>query len=207
LSLLDILNAFNKDVTQCDSLIVNAHRLDPAGSPLFPAIDQRQITIAAFLNLYVAWETFLESSLAEFMTGGTTISGKSPTRYVIPPSPEAAKKLVIGIQRFFDYGNHNHMLKMVGMWFKDGYPYEPHLSSIDSTLADLRTMRNASAHISSTTQTALESLATRVLGVPVPNIDLYSFLLRNDPRSGTGETVYLSAKNLLLVTAELIAQG
>lgn len=47
---------------------------------------------------------------------------------------------------------------------------------------DLRTMRNASAHISSTTQTALESLAQRIFRTPRPGIVLYDLLMAADPK-------------------------
>lgn len=175
--LADILDVFRADVVQCDSLIVSAHRSDSRGQPLFPPTDRRQITVAAFLNLYVAWETFLEASIAELMTGGATLSGAVPVRYVAPVSVEAAHALVIGVQRYFDYGNPEYVRRMVNMYFQNGYPYEPHLSAISSDWADLRTMRHASAHISSTTQTALEGLAQRVFAVPRPGIDLYSLWL------------------------------
>ncbi len=93
------------------------------------------------------------------------------------------------------------------MYFHQGYPYEPHLSAIFADLSDLRTMRNASAHISSTTQTALESLALRIFSQPLPRIGLYEMLTMNDPRSTAGETVFVTYKTKLIVTAELIAQG
>lgn len=202
-----VLADFKTDVAQCDRLISNAHGTDGAGTPILPALDQKQITVAAFLNLYVAWETFLETSLAELMVGSATISGTLPIRYVSPVNVEAARTLVIGVQRYFDYGNPDNVRKLVRMYFQDGYPYEPHLSGASSDLADLRTMRNASAHITSTTQTALESLALRMFAKPSTGIDLYSLLTKGDPRSATGDTVFASCKNKLVVIAELIAQG
>jgi len=81
--------------------------------------------------------------------------------------------LVIGVQRYFDYGNHDYVRRMVNMYFENGYPYEPHLSAVSSDLADLRTMRNASAHITSTTQTVLESLALRIFSRPSGSFDNY----------------------------------
>ncbi len=76
-----------------------------------------------------------------------------------------------------------------------------------SDLADLRTMRNASAHITSTTQTALDSLALRVLSRPAGSIDLYSLLTAVDPRSAASETIFLGYKNKLVSAAELIVRG
>jgi hypothetical protein len=206
-SLSQILGEFKGSIAQCDSLISNAHKVDPTGVPLLPTLDQQQITVAAFLNLFIAWETFLESSLIDLMTGAPTVSGRAPNRYVIPPHAAAAGELIVWMGKFFDYGNHQNMKKAVGMYFENGYPFEPHLSSIYSDLSDLRTMRNASAHISSSTQTALESLAVRILGTPHSGITLYQLLTMTDPRSATKGTIFLTYRDKLVVAAELIAQG
>jgi hypothetical protein len=205
--LAQVLADFGGSVAQCDSLIANAHGLDATGASLLPVLDQRQITIAAFLNCYIAWETFLEASLAEFMVGSPTLSGTPPVKYVSPVTHSAARALVIGVNRYFDYGNHENVKRIVNLYFENGYPYEPHLSSINAELAELRTMRNASAHITSTTQTALEGLALSIFGTPSIGVDLYTLLTSTDPRSPTGETVYLAYKTKLLIAAGLITQG
>ena len=207
MSLAQVLAAFQASASQCDSLIANAHKTDAAGVALLPALDQRQITVAAFLNLFMSWETFLEDSLTKLMAGSPTISGRVPVRYVSPPTAEAARLLVIGVQRYFDYGNHDNVRRIVHMYFDKGYPFEPHLSAINTDLCDLRTMRNASAHISSTTQAALESLAQRVFSTPQPGIDLYSLLMTTDPRSAVGNTVFAESHEKLLVVAGLVANG
>jgi hypothetical protein len=197
---------FTNSVTQCERLIANAHKVDAEGNPLLPAIDQQQITVAAFLNLFIAWETFLEASLSKFMTGESTISGTPPVKYVSPPTQEHAKKITIGTMRFFDYANHENMKKIANLYFDSGYPFEPHISALYTELQDLRTMRNASAHVTSTTQTALEALATRIFGAPRPGIDLYVLLMSVDPRSPPN-TVFVSYKDKLLAASSLIATG
>jgi hypothetical protein len=201
------LAEFKANVAQCESLIANAHKVDVAGATLLPPVDQQQITAAAFLNLFLAWEGFLETSLSELMLGGATIGGGIPVRYVSPPSAKAARELVVGVMRYFDYANHQNMRKMVALYFQHGYPFEPHLASINSDLDDLRTMRNPAAHISSTTQMALESLALRIFGAPKVGITLYQLLTAADPRSAVGNSVFATYKQTLEVTAELIANG
>ncbi|MGD1073832.1 MAG: hypothetical protein ABSB15_27280 [Bryobacteraceae bacterium] len=186
---------------------MDAHRADASGQAFFAEPSRNRITVAAFLNFFIAWESFLENTIVELMTGGATVSGSSPTKFIAPVDASSARGLIIGINRYFDYGNHDNVRKMVRMYFRDGYPYEPHLSSIASDLADLRTLRNSSAHITSTTQTALEGLAQRILSRPWPDVNLYSLLTAADPRATTGETVYSSYKNRLIVAAELIVTG
>lgn len=207
MSLSNTLSTFRASASQCDCLVANAHQADATGVAVLPALDQRQITVAAFLNLFVSWETFLEESLIELMVGSPTISGRVPVRYVSPPTIQATRCLVIGVQRYFDYGNHDNVRKIVSMFFENGYPFEPHLSAINTDLSDLRTMRNASAHITSTTQAALEGLAQRVFSTPRPGIDLYALLTTVDPRSALGNTVFAESREKLLVVAELVANG
>ena len=127
MSLAQVLADFKANVAQCENLIVNAHRVDPAGVSFLPAIDQSQITKAAFLNLFIAWETFLEASFAELMTGSATLNGLQPVKYVSPISLVAARDLVIGHNRYFDYGQHQNVLKIAGLYFQGGHPYEKHL--------------------------------------------------------------------------------
>jgi len=198
---------FQAAVAQCDSLIANAHRIDPSGAALFPRLDREQITIAAFLNMFIAWEAFVEEVMARMMAGAATISGRSPVKFVSPQSHSDAKVMIIGTYRYFDYANHDNIKKIAKIYFDQGYPFEPHISSIFSDLADLKTMRNASAHISSTTQTALDTLALRIFGAPRVGISLYQLLTSTDPRSASGETVFLSYKSKLVATAGLIANG
>jgi len=157
--------------------------------------------------MFIAWESFLEASLAEFMVGSPTISGRVPVRYVAPRTVKDAQAIVIGVMRYFDYANHVNFRRIVGLYFENGYPYEPHLSGLIAELDDLKVMRNASAHISSTTRNALEALALRIFAQPRGGIMLYEILTAVDPRSPANDTVFLAYKNKLLVAAELIANG
>jgi hypothetical protein len=208
LPLSAILGDFRAEVTQCESLIANAHKVDAAGVPFMTPDDQRQVTIAAFLNLFIAWETFLEASIIDVMRGQPCVNGAIPVRFVSPPHDEAARAMITHTLRYFDFGNHDNIRKVVAMYFENGYPYEPHLSSILADLADLKTVRNACAHITSNTQRGLENLALRILGQPAPGIDVHRLLTMVDPRPpSNGGTVFVTYKNKLLVTAELISNG
>lgn len=198
---------FQNSAAQCDSLIANGHKTDSAGAYVHTQIDKEQITAAAFLNLFIAWETFLEDVMTKLMTGNPTIGGSLPTRYVSPPTIEAAQRLLIGINRYFDFANHEYVKKVSSMYFLNGYPLEPHLSSITQDLADLKTMRNASAHLTSTTQAELNKLALRIFTTPRPGMSLYDLLVASDPRSASGQTIYGTYKDRLITAAILIANG
>jgi len=208
MSLSTILQEFKDATAQCDSLIANAHKVDAAtGVALLPAKDQQQITIAAFLNLFIAWETFLEASLKAYMTNEAAINVVHPIKYVSPRDIAGADKIIIGPLQYFDYANFDYFMKIIQAYFSGGYPYYVPLSAIASHLQDMRTMRNSSAHISSTTQSKLATLAGRILGAPQPGITLYQLLTSPDARGGVGATVFSFYRDTLIAAAELIAKG
>lgn len=174
---------------------------------MFPPRDREQITVAAFLNLFIAWEGFVESAMSDFMMGDATVGGNQPVKYVSPVSREHSVKMVIHTLKYFDFANHDNVRRLAKLYFDNGYPFEAPLSSIISDLIDLKTMRNSCAHISSTTGTALEALANRILGQPQPGITVYQLLTMIDPRATGNATVYTVHRDKLLVAASLIAQG
>jgi len=201
------LAALQTESAQCAALIASAHRLDPMGAPLFSTPEREMITTAAFLNSFKLWERFLEESITKYLSGKRPIGGAYIKKRASPVDEEAAKNMLIGVMKFFDYANLDYVRKIAKIYFDAGGPYEPHLSAVFTDLGDLRIMRNAAAHTSSTTQASLEGLAQRIFLTPQPNITLYDMLLRTDPRSATGETVFASYQAKLLATAELIARG
>lgn len=201
------LGSLRQEFAQCDQLIANAHKTELSGAHFLSEVDRKQVIVAAFLNLFIAWETFVECSLAHFMAGAATLSGAVPTRYVCPPDDECARRIVVGTARYFDYANHENLKKVVRLYFENGYPFEPAVSSSTLVLADLRAMRNASAHLTSTTQAGLEAVAQRVLTVAVPGIELSDLLMRTHPGSSSGNTVFAEYRDILSAIAEVIANG
>jgi hypothetical protein len=207
MTLTDSLNDFIQRLADCDDLVIAAHRQDMNGAYLFSPAQREQITVAAFLNLFISWEGFLEDALTKYMAGIAPISGNQVVRYVAPLSQSEAKLMIIGINKYFDYANHENIKRIANLYFQNGYPIEPHISSISTDLSDLRTMRNSSAHISSTTQKALEALAQRTFSIPKPGISLYSLLTSTLPGSNGNQTVFKNSQQKLLSAAALIANG
>lgn len=198
---------FQSAVSQCNSLIANAHLALIATPPTLSNRDVEQITQAAFLNMFIAWEEFVEAAISDFMMGEATLGGTSPTRYVTPPTVVHGKKMVIHTNRYFDFANHENVKKIASIFFEAGYPFDTTVNSITQELSDLKTIRNACAHMSSTTITALEGLAVKIFGSPMPGISVYQMLVTQDPRTTPIVTVFASYRDKLLLAAELIANG
>ncbi|WP_146214424.1 hypothetical protein [Rhizobium sp. 11515TR] len=207
MAIANSLQEFQADVAQCDSLIANAHRADAVGVLLFTQRDREQITEAAFLNLFIAWEGFVEAAFSDFMMGDATVSGAQPAKYVSPPTREHSSKMVIHTNKYFDFSNHEAVKRLAKLYFDNGYPIDGPVSSIIAELGELKSIRNACAHISTTTTAALEGLANRILGQPQPGISVYRLLTMVDPRLQNNLTVYAGYRDKLLAAAALIAQG
>ncbi len=135
MSIANALLKFQKDALQCDQLIADAHKGDEFGNFHLTDLDRDQVIVASFLNLFIAWESFLEECLAQYMIGAKTTTGKRPTRFVRPKTLDSARKLAVGVNRFFDYANHEHIKKIANLYFENGYPFEPIISSSFSDLS------------------------------------------------------------------------
>lgn len=198
---------FQTSLAQCDNLIANAHTTNAGGAHHFTPRDREQITVAAFLNMFIAWEEFIEAAICDYMMGEATVGGNQPVRYVSPPDRDHSGKMVIHTNRYFDYANHESVKKLAKLFFATGYPFETPINSLTQELSDLKIMRNACAHMSSTTKIALEGLALRIFGNPQPGISVYQMLTALDPRTNPRVTVYAAYRDKLLVAAGLVAQG
>ncbi|HLP66629.1 MAG TPA: hypothetical protein VK181_03825 [Rhizobium sp.] len=208
MSIAQSLAGFQTCLAQCDSLIASAHRTDAGGQNIFPQRDREQITVAAFLNMFIAWEEFIEAAFGDFMMGDVTIGGTKPVKFVSPPTRDHSVKMVIHTHRFFDFAHHDNVRKLAGLYFQGGYPFDPTLSSITAELQDLKTIRNSCAHLSSSTRRALESLAGRIMGQPQPGIGVYQLLISVDPRvAANNSTVYSAYRDKLIAAATSIATG
>lgn len=64
----------------------------------------------------------MEASLVALMIGKPTVSGRLPVRFVVPRDLRAARSLVIGVRKYFDYANHEHFRQTERMYFENGYP-------------------------------------------------------------------------------------
>ena len=61
MSLAKDLADFQNSIGQCDNLIANAHQFDASGNSILPVVDRQQITVAGFMNMFIAWEAFPSS--------------------------------------------------------------------------------------------------------------------------------------------------
>ncbi|GEN08320.1 hypothetical protein MFU01_33570 [Myxococcus fulvus] len=207
MSLTMALQELKGAVNFTNSLIATAHAQSASGSYLIPMDQIIFITESAFLKNFIAWEKFLEQSFLLFLTGEPATTGKIVPTHATPRDLTHASQMTVGTQKYVDWANPDIVRRLAKIYFPGGHPFESTISSINSDLLDLKNIRNASAHISTTTATALEALAQRKLQKPSPGITVYSLLTSPDPASTQGATILSTYQSMLDAAAVAISLG
>jgi hypothetical protein len=182
MALVDALNEFHNGVARVNSYNLMAFETDPVSGAYFRTVDEQVfITNAAFLHLFISWESFLESSFTEYMLGELSISGTAVARHVTPLTIDHARRILIGTQKYVDWANPDIVKRLANLYFVIGNPFDLYLTSIFATLIDLKHIRNAAAHLTSTTKTQLDAIASRKMNKPVVVSSISDFVFRPDP--------------------------
>lgn len=191
-------------ITQINTFISIAYEQDDKGNYLYDDIKQEFIITSAFLRMFIYWETFIEDAFSKYLIGKNSTLGTTVECYMTPDSQGHALKLLIGTQKHVDWANHEIVRRLAQLYLKDGNPIVSNIDSISSELADLRTIRNAAAHISSTTQKQIDALASRISGKNVVNTSVARLVMSLHPKD-TSKTVLQFYQNILDIGAENIA--
>ncbi|WP_134087995.1 hypothetical protein [Olivibacter sp. XZL3] len=199
---------FRAAITELNQHIQFAHIKYANGSYKISANLREFIAESAFLKIFVAWETFVEKCFIDYLINEESILHRRPAKWATPINSMHANQIIIGTQKHMDWSNPETIRKISKIFFHQGYVFDTALSAINADLMDMKTIRNSAAHVSSTTTTKLDGLATRILGTQHSNFTAYKLLFHNDPRSApTIETVLNRYLNLLDIAAEEIANG
>jgi len=206
--LTDSLTNYRDAITEANSFISLAFRRNRSRRYILSVSERAFITDSAFLKVFIAWETFIEDSFIQYMMGELSILGNIVTRYVIPPNRQHAHSFVIGTLRYVDWSSPNIVRQLANLNFAPGNPFETYVGAINQDLLDLKTIRNAAAHLSSTTKPKLDALAARKLGAAPVSATVSMLLFSIDPLAITpGDTILTSYLNMLDVAAEGIANA
>lgn len=204
MSLTDSLDDFRADIVQANGFISMAYEQDVNDDYLYDSIKQEFIVSSAFLRMFIAWEKFIQDAFAKYLIGEISTQGTPVDTFVTPIDLSHANSILIGTNRYVDWANHEIVLRLAKLYLKDGEPIASNIASVSSVLADLKTIRNAAAHISTSTQTLLDSLASRILGRQMSNMTVSSVVMVLHPED-TNRTVLQYYQDVLDVVAENVA--
>ena len=206
MSISNRLANFRTGIQQTNSYISIAFELDSDGNDLYPEDKKEFIVTSAFLKMFIYWEEFLEKIFINYLVGEPSIDGTQVNTFVSPQSSEHAHKILIGTQKYVDWANHEIVRRLANIFFENGEPLATNMASISTELSDLKTIRNAAAHVSSTTQHKLDALASRITSRTVSNISVSKFVMTLDPNNQS-VTILQSYQNILDISAENIARN
>jgi hypothetical protein len=200
----DTLVRFRDAVRLNNQFISRVHAVGVDGALIADRPEREFVVESAFLRMFVAWESFLEKALASYMLGESSASGRAPTRYVFPQSDAHCGSILIGTQKYVDWANPEIVRKLTGLYLDQGEPIAPVIASIQTELFDLKTVRNAAAHLAGTTVHALDALASRRLRRQCTGTRVTDFVMELDPASAPPATILDGYVRLLDVAAEQI---
>jgi hypothetical protein len=176
-----VLAAYTADIAAINSFIVDIHATYRNGRHKRTLAERAFVTESAFLKMFIAWESMLEAAFLEYMMGSPSTRGTIVPRYVHPTSKSHANSILMGTLPHVKWSNRDSVKKLSELYFLAPNPFVTQLSSIHTELEQLNTVRNASAHLSSTTSQKLDNVCRNVLGRTFSSNKVYSFLTSADP--------------------------
>ncbi|TMO57106.1 hypothetical protein [Pseudoalteromonas phenolica] len=202
----DNLSEFRAGVAKVNNYIAIAFKKAEDGTDICTAEEQEFIISSAFLKMFIYWEGFLEKAFIIYLTGGQSTNGHTLVKYAHPRDEQHAHKMIIGTQKYVDWANHEIVMRLSNLYFENGSPIQSILASISGVLSDLKNVRNAAAHISSTTQAKLDGIASRTLKATVTNTTVDQFIMQPHPDDAT-ITILQHYQGILDIAAENIASN
>jgi len=164
-----------------------------------------QINEMAFLDMFLAWEDFLEESFIRYMCGAVTITRYRPKVSVAPVNLDHALRFFIVKPRdYVEWSSGQQVIERAEMVFHDGEPYKSSIRPSLTDLDDMRQIRNAIAHHSGASLRKFETVVRRLLGSRPRGLNPGLFL--GLTHVGTGKTYIEHYKDVLSVAASRIVR-
>ena len=150
-----------RNISDSRRVVTDAYRWSIASGgakrPLISTSRRDAMTELAFLRAFLAWESFLEQSFTLYMLGRKPPGGTAPRGTLFPV---ARASVCVGRSRrsaIRDVDDPADIVLRAERFFHGGRPFAATLRAHQNMLYEARTLRNAIAHWSSSTQQKFES--------------------------------------------------
>ena len=202
-SLGTTLEAFRAGVRESEKLVASAQAwVKLLGTGTFTPHHEALVAELAFLRAFLAWEAFVEEVFILYLLGAAPPKGRSPRRYAQPPNRRLAELMVAEGREYADWTGTDTVVKRADRFFREGEPFRSALRNRQSLLQDLRTLRNAIAHSSKSSQEKYQKLVRRELTRYPPSLAVGSFLARRNPKASQPESFFETYAGSLVTVAE-----
>lgn len=142
-----------------------------------------------FMQIFLAWEKFLETSFILYLNASTDLQNKVYVRYGIPQNNEHAYNMIKGTKNYPDWTNINDVKCLAKIYFENSGPY----SIIQNTpveFEDIKIIRNRISHVSEKSKKAFERLLAKTI-VQTTNVSVGDFLMMFKNSSQTYFSYYM----------------
>jgi hypothetical protein len=194
MTLHSALKLLNEHLTETKQLAADAHiwaNLDwnsiklPSEAKPFSKQHKDLVVQIAFFQSFLEWEQFLEESFILYLLGHHPPKGIPPKCYANPPDRATAEKMVAEGRRFPDWTVASLVIDRASRFFGDGKPYSDILKLRQTTLEEIKTIRNALAHSSQNSKMKFRKLVLNELGNFPNNMTIGRFLDMTIPSSSS----------------------
>ena len=179
----------------------------PVAAPQISVHRRDAIIELAYLQGFLAWESFLEETFILSMMGRQAPRGRPSRRFVLPPNRKAALEMTAEGRSFASWEKADDVATRATRFFRNGHPYAAPLQARRRTLEQARLIRNAVAHRSEKAQEHFENIARNGLGgVLPPGLTVGAFLNTTRPGSAPPESFLEFYLTVLVQAAEEIVR-
>jgi hypothetical protein len=207
LSLDFVLAELCRKTDQSISLSVDAEKFREFKSNRYHPLTQSRrflITELSFLQIFNAWEEFLEETFIHYMCGHKTQSGYSPILKVrlSEATLHQASVTVNQGKAYSDWSRSDEVMNRARIYFDKGEPFATAIENSYNMLEEMRKIRNGIAHSSTHSREKFSELVRQKIGYLPRNMGPGRFLLQDI--SGSGQTLLYNYGSLLKVLGRVI---
>lgn len=100
-----------------------------------------------FIQIFLAWENFLEKSFIAYLQNAADLKGVTYSRYGAPTDNEHAYNMIKGTKNYPDWTNINDVIFLSKTYFEGAGPYYI-LADPPPEIEAIKTIRNRISHVS-----------------------------------------------------------
>lgn len=183
---MKIYDDYNEIIS--DSTILYQHNIGYDGH-FFSKKIYDAIVEHCFIQIFLAWEKFLENSFILYLNGNADFQGTNYVRYGTPKDNEHAYNMLKGTKNYPDWTNINDVKYLAKIYFENGGPFSI-IENIPVEFDDIKNIRNRISHNSEKSAKAFERVLVKTI-MQTTNVSVGDFLMMFKDNSQTYFSYYM----------------
>lgn len=173
-------NTFLSRIDNSFDLVNTANDIKNTSVNRSPKLNQKQlykIIELSFLEIFLAWEKFLENSLINYLL--IKNNNNKIHCYIRPRDKKHVIEILKEGRNYADFTNTEFILRMANFYFRGGKPFSDAIKTHKSHVDDIKTIRNAITHDSDGSKEKFQKLVRENLKTLPRGVTPGSFLYGN----------------------------